>query len=103
MLVTETELKNDPEKYLALSATEDVLITRDDRVVAKLTNPNQDRIQNAKSLFGILSADADDKQNQAYDILYDMYFDEFEDADMDEEQSKVSRKMDKRGADIAPD
>ncbi len=59
MSVTETELKNDPEKYLALSATEDVLITRNDRVIAKLTNPNQDRIQIAKSLFGILPADAD--------------------------------------------
>lgn len=59
MSVTETELKNDPEKYLALSATEDVFITRNDRVIAKLTNPNQDRIQIAKSLFGILPADAD--------------------------------------------
>lgn len=59
MSVTETELKNDPEKYLALSATEDVFITRNHRVIAKLTNPNQDRIQIAKSLFGILPADAD--------------------------------------------
>lgn len=77
MLVTTGELKNNIEKYLALSVTEDVLITRDDRVVAKLINPNQDRIQNAKSLFGILPADADVKQNRAYDTLYDMYFDEF--------------------------
>ncbi len=85
MLVTNEELKNNIEKYLALSVTEDVLITRDDRVVAKLTNPNQDRIKTAKSLFGIFPTDANIKQDRAYDTLYDMYFDEFEDADMDEE------------------
>lgn len=59
MSITEIELKNNPEKYLALSATEDVLITKNGRVVAKLINPYQDRIQIAKSLFGILPADAD--------------------------------------------
>lgn len=65
MSVTEAELKNDPGKYLALSATEDILITRNDRVIAKLSNPNQDRVQIAKSLFGILPADADLEESKS--------------------------------------
>ena len=41
-----------------LSANEDVYITRNGKVVAKLTNPNQNRVETAKSLFGILPVDA---------------------------------------------
>ena len=37
-----------------LSATEDIFITRNGKVVAKLSNPHQDRVDIAKSLFGIL-------------------------------------------------
>lgn len=59
MSVTATELKNNLGKYLVLSATEDVLITKNGKVVAKLTNPYQDRVATAKSLFGILPKDAD--------------------------------------------
>lgn len=59
MSVTATELKNNLGKYLLLSATEDVFITKNGKVVAKLTNPYQDRVKTAKSLFGILPIDAD--------------------------------------------
>lgn len=59
MSVTATELKNNLGKYLVLSATEDVLITKNGKVVAKLTNPYQDRVATAKSLFGVLPKDAD--------------------------------------------
>lgn len=59
MPITATELKNNLGKYLVLSATEDVFITKNGKVVAKLTNPYQDRVQTAKSLFGILPKDAD--------------------------------------------
>ena len=54
MSVTSTELKENLSKYLILSATEDILITQDGVVIAKLTNPFQSRIDVAKSLFGIL-------------------------------------------------
>ena len=57
MTVTATELKQNLGKYLMLAATEDVYITRNNKVVAKLTNPYQDRVDIAKSLFGILPAD----------------------------------------------
>lgn len=54
MSITATELKNNIGKYLLLSATEDIFITKNGKIVAKLTNPHQDRVEVAKSLFGIL-------------------------------------------------
>ena len=57
MSITETELKLNLGKYLLLAATEDIFITRNGKVVAKLTNPYQDRVDMAKSLFGVLPAD----------------------------------------------
>ena len=57
MSVTATELKNNLSKYLLLSATEDVFITKNGKIVAKLTNPFQDRVDIAKSLFGIIPSD----------------------------------------------
>ena len=54
MTVTATEFKLNFGKYLALLATEDIFITRNGKVVAKLSNPYQDRVDIAKSLFGIL-------------------------------------------------
>ncbi len=50
MSITATELKNNLGKYLLLSATEDVFITKNGKIVAKLTNPHQDRVEVAKSL-----------------------------------------------------
>ena len=54
MSITATELKANLGKYLLLAATEDVFITQYGRIVAKLTNPFQDRVEIAESLFGIL-------------------------------------------------
>ena len=54
MSITATELKANLGKYLILAATEDIYITQYGKVVAKLTSPFQDRVDIAKSLFGIL-------------------------------------------------
>lgn len=54
MSITATELKTNLSKYLLLSATEDVYITRNGKVISKLTNPFQDRVQLVESLVGIL-------------------------------------------------
>ncbi len=59
MSVTATELKNNLGKYLLLSATEDVFITKNGKVVAKLTSPYENRVQTVRSLFGILPREAD--------------------------------------------
>lgn len=65
MSITATELKNNLGKYLLLSATEDIYITKNGKVVAKLTNPYQDRVDVAKSLFGILPVNADLEEAKA--------------------------------------
>ena len=57
MSITATELKMNLGKYLSMAETEDIYITRNGKVIAKLTNPNQDRVDMAKSLFGIIPAD----------------------------------------------
>ena len=57
MSITATELKQNLGRYLLLAATEDVYITKNGKVVAKLSNPNQDRVNMAKSLFGVLPQD----------------------------------------------
>ena len=61
MFITMIELKHSFGKYLVLSATEDVFITKNGKIVSKLTPPCIDRIQTAKSLFGILPQDSDIK------------------------------------------
>ena len=57
MSITATELKTNLSKYLLLSATEDIYITKNGKIISKLTNPFQERIDIAKSLFGALPAD----------------------------------------------
>ena len=57
MSITATELKQNLSKYLLLAEKEDVFITRNGKVIAKLTNPFQDRVDMARSLFGILPGD----------------------------------------------
>lgn len=54
MSITATELKTNLSKYLLIASTEDVFITQYGKIVAKLTNPFQDRIEVAESLFGVL-------------------------------------------------
>lgn len=57
MSITATELKLNLSKYLQLAESEDIYITRNGRVVAKLTNPYQNRVDAVKSLLGVLPAD----------------------------------------------
>lgn len=57
MSITAAELKMNLSKYLELSETEDIYITENGKVIAKLSNPNADRVEMAKSLFGIIPAD----------------------------------------------
>ena len=54
MSITASELKANLGKYLHLAATEDILITQYGKVVAKITNPFQSRVDIAESLFGVL-------------------------------------------------
>lgn len=62
MSITATELKQNLSKYLLLAEKEDVFITRNGKVIAKLTNPFQDRVDMARSLFGILPGELSAEQ-----------------------------------------
>ena len=57
MSITATELKLNLGKYLQLAESEVIFITRNGKVVAKLSNPNADRVEMAKSLLGVIPAD----------------------------------------------
>jgi antitoxin (DNA-binding transcriptional repressor) of toxin-antitoxin stability system len=53
MLVTATEFKSNIGRYLSLVASEDIFITKNGKSVAKLSSTKQDKVELAKSLFGI--------------------------------------------------
>lgn len=54
MSITATELKMNLGKYLLLSSTQDIFITKNGKVISKLSSPFKDRTEMARSLFGIL-------------------------------------------------
>ena len=54
MSITATELKLNLNKYLLLASEQDIYITQYGKVVAKLTSPFQERVDIAKSLFGVI-------------------------------------------------
>ena len=52
MTITVTELKSNLSKYLLLSATEDIYITKNGHILVKLSNPNREKIDILNSLVG---------------------------------------------------
>jgi len=59
MLVSLSELKTNPGKYVAMADKEDIYITKNGKRVARLTSTRPNRIASAKALFGILPSDVD--------------------------------------------
>lgn len=57
MSITATELKMNLAKYLLLAGSQDIYVTKNGKVIAKLTSPYQDRISTAKSLIGVIPFD----------------------------------------------
>ncbi|MEA4902635.1 type II toxin-antitoxin system prevent-host-death family antitoxin [Desulfitobacterium sp.] len=58
MLITATEFKTNIGKYLTMVDEEEIIITKNGKKVAKLTSATEDKIETAKSLFGILPGEA---------------------------------------------
>lgn len=56
MSITATELKAKLGNYLLLAALEDIFITRNGKVVARLTSPYQDKLDTVDALFGSIPA-----------------------------------------------
>ena len=52
---TLTELKENTGKYVDLAAQDDIFITRNGRIVARLTAAKPDKVEAARSLFGLLA------------------------------------------------
>ncbi len=54
MSITATEFKSNFGKYLLLAAKEDIYITKNGKIIAKLTNPFEDKVALVDSLAGII-------------------------------------------------
>ena len=59
MVITATDLKTNLGKYLDLLDTEDIIITRNGRRVARLIKDEEDVLAEVQSLYGILAGAAD--------------------------------------------
>ena len=63
MVVTATDLKTNLGKYLDLLDTEDIIVTRNGRRVAKLIRDEEDVLAEVQSLYGILASSKDENKN----------------------------------------
>ena len=59
MLISLSELKMNPGKYVALVEAQDIYITKNGKKVAKLTSAKPDKLASAKALFGALPSNVD--------------------------------------------
>jgi prevent-host-death family protein len=59
MLVSLSELKTNPGKYVAMAEKQDIYITKHGKRVAKLTSAKPDKVASAQAFFGILPGDVD--------------------------------------------
>lgn len=57
MNVSATELKQNLSYYLTASQTEDVFVTKNGKVIAKISNPFQEKTAIVKSLRGCINVD----------------------------------------------
>ena len=75
MVITATELKTNIGKYLTMADTEDIIITRNGRGVARLTNARDSKLLALHSLRGILK-DSDVNINAVREERLKKYYDE---------------------------
>ena len=57
MYITTSELRENLATYVAKSSQEDIFITKNGKVVSKLSNPYESRIKVAESLIGVIPDD----------------------------------------------
>ena len=60
MTITATEFKKNFGKYLAMVSEEDIYITKNGKCVAKLSDPNADRLGALDALVGAAKIDGPD-------------------------------------------
>ena len=54
MLITATQLKTNIGKYLVLAESQDIIITKNNKPIAKLTNAQEDKSAILNNLIGII-------------------------------------------------
>lgn len=54
MVITATQFKNNFGEFLTMVCREDIYITKNGRIIAKITDPTANRMKMTESLFGIL-------------------------------------------------
>jgi len=54
MQITATELKTNIGRYLVLAEKQDIVVTKNNKPIAKLTNVQEDKISILDSLIGII-------------------------------------------------
>ena len=57
MYITTSELRENLATYIAKSSQEDIFITKNGKMVSKLSNPYESRIKVAESLIGVIPDD----------------------------------------------
>ena len=57
MSITATEFKENLGKYLDLAGKEDIYISKNGKIIARLTEPFSSRVDDVRSIFGILPDD----------------------------------------------
>ncbi|NSW81656.1 MAG: type II toxin-antitoxin system Phd/YefM family antitoxin [Syntrophothermus sp.] len=57
MIITATELKTNIGKYLRLAETEDIIITKNNKPIVKLTSLREDKLDILNDLVGIVKDD----------------------------------------------
>jgi len=70
MVVALSELKINVGKYVNLSKNQDIFITRNGKLVAKIVGTNRSRVAEMKSLFGIAKL-PDEYRNPDHDPDYE--------------------------------
>jgi len=54
MSITATELRKNLSKYLEMSLSKDIYITKNGKIISKLTNPFQKKLEIVDSLVGVI-------------------------------------------------
>lgn len=52
--ISVTELKANAGKYVSMVGTQDIYITKNGRLIARLTTAKPDKVEAAKALFGLV-------------------------------------------------
>ncbi|MDD6966868.1 MAG: type II toxin-antitoxin system prevent-host-death family antitoxin [Firmicutes bacterium] len=55
--ISVSELKTNAGKYVTMAQSQDIFITKNGKLIARLTTAKPDKVAAAKALFGILPSD----------------------------------------------